>query len=111
MKFRVTLDGIIASSNGDIGESVRQVLDVAMEELNGLGARNAAIDLNHQTGEIVITCAVEAPDPVAAVQPASDNIRLALQKAEIGTHEWPATDDSHWTVEWINSRAEALTAA
>jgi hypothetical protein len=108
MKFRVTLDGRIAASSGSIDDAARAALATAMGELNGLGARNAAIDLDAKTGAISISCAVEADDPVAAVQPASDNIRIALSEGKIGTPAWPAIADPHWTVEFINSRAEAL---
>ena len=110
MKFRVTLEGRLTSSSGTLDSDARSALAIAMKELNGLGARNAAIELDSATGAITITCAVEATDPVRAVQPASDNIRLALYEGNIGTPEWPDADDPRWRVEFINSRAEALIA-
>jgi hypothetical protein len=110
MRFRVTLDGHFISTSGELDEEAREALGVAMDELNKLGAAagNAAIELTMASGEIMLTCAIEADDPVAAVQPASDNIYLALNKANIGTPNWPGIDDPHWRVEFINSRAEAL---
>ena len=53
-------------------------------------------------------CAVEADDPRQAVQPASDNIVLALKQGNIGTDEWPGRDSPAWRVEFINTRAEAF---
>lgn len=108
MKFRVSLDGRLSSTSGDIDDAARAALALAMTELNKLGARNAAINLNSQTGAITISCAVEASDPVVAVQPASDNIRLALHTGEIGTSSWPGPSDPTWRVEFINSRADAV---
>ena len=111
MKFRVTLEGVLTSTSGSIDDAARKALTVAMSELNVLGAGNAAIDLDARTGEITVSCAVEAEGPISALQPASDNIRLSLHHAEIGTPEWPEVDDPHWNVEFIRSRTEALAAA
>lgn len=110
MRFRVALDGRIVSTSGTLGDDARVALGTAMDELNKLGAAagNAAIELTMATGEIMLTCAVEADDPVSAVQPASHNIYLALHTANIATPHWPGPDDSHWRVEFISSRAEAL---
>jgi hypothetical protein len=108
MKFRVSLDGKLSSSSGDIDQAARDALALAMQELNKLGARNASINLNSRTGAITISCAVEAVDGDLAVQPASDNIRLALHTGEIGTSTWPEPTDPHWRVEFINSRSDAV---
>lgn len=109
MNFRVTLEGRLISSSGKIGDDARKALGLAMGELNKLGwAGNAAIDLNSSTGQIKIVCAVEADDPRQAVQPASDNIVLALRQGSVGTSEWPDADDPRWRVEFINTKAEAL---
>lgn len=108
MKFRVSLDGVLSSSTGDIDDAARAALAEAMGELNKLGARNASINLNSQTGEITISCAVNAEDGDLAVQPASDNIRLALHTGQIGTSTWPGPSDPVWRVEFIKSRADTV---
>ena len=113
MRFRVIFEGRIASDAGSIDDAARQALAEAMSELNRLGdaAGNAAIDLVSTTGQIVITCGVEASDPSVAVQCASDNMYLSLNKASIGTPRWPAVNHNCWSVEFMNSRAEALATA
>ena len=108
MRFRVTLDGWLTADSGSIDDAARAALGIAMAELNGLGGRNAAIDLNSRTGAIVISCVVEAESPVHAVQPASDNILLALGQGKIGTPEWPGPKAPGWRVEFVNSRSEQL---
>ena len=113
MRFRVIFDGRIVSSSGSIDDEARRALAEAMSELNRLGdaAGNAAIDLEGSTGHIYITCGVEADSPDRAVAIASDNMYLSLNKANIGTPRWPHPDHSCWTVQFMNSRAEALSAA
>lgn len=115
MRFRVTLEGRIVSSSGadGVGDDALKALAVAMNELNGLGvvAGNAAIDLVSATGEITISCAVEADNLVSAVQPASDNIYLALHAGEIGTPNWPDVNHAAWRAEFIRSSAEELVTA
>jgi hypothetical protein len=109
MRFRVSLEGKLISSSGSIDDAARSALGEAMVELNKIGqttAGNAAIELTSSTGAVMLTCAVEAADPVAAVQCASDAIYLSLYHAKIGTPNWPDIDDPHWRVEF--SRAEAL---
>lgn len=110
MRFRVSLEGRLISTSGTIDDGARAALGQAMAELNKIGAAagNAAIELTSSTGEVMLTCAVEAKDPVAAIQPASDAIYLSLYHAKIGTPDWPEIDDPHWRVEFMNTRAEAL---
>jgi len=112
MRFRVIFEGNIVSTTGSIDDDARRALTEAMSELNRLGdaAGNAAIDLVSATGQIVITCGVEATDPSVAVQSASDNMYLSLNKASIGTQRWPDVGHKCWSVEFMNSRAEALAA-
>ena len=108
MRFRVTLDGWLTADSGSIDDAARVALGLAMAELNGLGGRNAAIQLNSATGAISISCVVVADGLETAVQPASDNIRLALGEGNIGTPDWPQIEASQWRVEFVKSRAEAL---
>ena len=110
--FRVTLEGRLISSSGKIGDDARKALGLVMAELNKLGwGSSAGIDLNSSTGRITLVCAIEADDPRKAVQPASDNIVLALRAGGIGTDEaWPTPDDPRWRVEFINTRAEAVVS-
>ena len=110
MRFRVTLDGRLVSSSGNIDDEARDALALAMAELNVLG-RNAAMHLNSRTGDLRISCAVEAEGLKTAVEPASDNIQLALRVGNIGTPDWPATHDAIWRVEFIRSQAEALISS
>ena len=110
MRFRVTIDGRLVSTSGSIDNEARDALSLAMEELNKLGSApgNASIDLDSTTGEIRISCSVEAPHAGRAVQPASDQIVLALRQGRIATPDWPDVEDSHWRVDLIDSRAVAL---
>lgn len=109
MKYRVTLDGRISSSgDGGLDDSFRAALSAAMGELNRLGAGNAAFDVDWKQGSVVIACCVDVDEADDAVPPASDNIRLALHQAQIGTSRWPTADDPHWRVEFVGSRSEAV---
>ena len=112
MRFRVTLEGRLISSSGEIDEEAVKALTLSMGELNVLDSgRNAAIHLHRGTGAITISCAVEADDLKEAVLPASDNIQLALRVGKIGTPDWPQADDAAWRVEFIRSNAEVLAPA
>lgn len=110
MKFRVTIEGKLSATSGELGGDVQKALSTAMSGLNGYVFGNPAIGFDAQTGAIVIECAVEAEDSNGAVQPASDRIALALHEAAIGTRAWP--DESHpaWSVEFVNTRSEQLAA-
>ncbi len=113
MRYRVIFQGVLQSTKGSIEEAARLALAEAMAELNRLGHApgNAAIDLNCATGAITITCGVEAEDPAAAAQAASDNMYLSLNKAGFNTQKWPDVDHSCWSVEFMSTSAEALVAA
>src|SRR4051812_45854555 len=113
MRFRVTLEGVLTSSSGKLDETASKALTRTMAELNGLSKSvgNAAIDVNLRTGEILITCAVEAESSLKAIEPASDNIRLALFAGSIAAEDWPEPDDAGWRVDFINSRSEVLQNA
>lgn len=111
MKFRVTIEGKLSATDGEIGKDALEALGLAMKSLNGYVYGNPAIGLNAETGDIVISCALEAEDSNRAIQPASDRIILALHDAAIGTRDWP--DESHpaWSVAFVNTRSEILTPA
>jgi hypothetical protein len=108
MKFRVTIEGKLSATDGETGDDLHRALAAAMGSLNGYKLGNPAIGLNAETGEIVISCAVEAEDSTLAVLPASDRIVLALHTAAIGTRDWPDETSPAWSVEFVNTRSEAL---
>lgn len=110
--FRVTLEGRIQSTSGELDAEVSDALHMAMSELYKLGTANPAIMLDFSDGgRLEIRCSVVADDLSDAVPPASVNIRSALHAAEIGTPDWPGSDDPRWTVEFFNTRSEALVLA
>jgi hypothetical protein len=111
MKFRVTIQGTLIATSGLIGEDARKALVTAMTSLNGYKFGNPAIGLNAQTGDITISCAVEAEDSNAAVPSASDRIVLALHEAAIGTRDWPDETHPAWSVEFVKTYSEVLVAA
>lgn len=110
MKFRVSLNGQLTSLNGADGDAARTALARTMEELSAQRPSSSAIDLTVSTGEICITCVVEADDSNKAIGAASDVIQLALHTGEIGTPDWPGATDPHWRVEFVGSRAELVAA-
>jgi hypothetical protein len=114
MRFRVTFEGRLVSGDSDsVTNEARAQLAETMAVLNGLGtaAGNAGINIVGSTGEIAITCAVAANTPEEAIQLASEDMYLALNKAGIGTPRWPFADAKCWSVRFIRSRAEELVAA
>lgn len=108
MKFRVSLDGRLSAETGDLDDQAQEALSSAMSELSSQCPQSSAMDLTNSTGDITITCVVDADSPMTAVQSASDVIRLALHTGRIGTPQWPDTNDSIWRVDFVASRAEQL---
>jgi hypothetical protein len=114
MRFRVTFEGrLVSGASATVNDEARAQLANTMAELNQLGsaAGNAAINVAASTGQLKITCAVAAETPEEAVQIASDNMYLSLNKAGIGTPKWPSTDAACWNVRFIRSSAEELVPA
>ena len=115
MRFRVTISAHMRFADGPLDiDAAREALSKAMNELNKLGSApgNAGIQFDFSNGAVTFMCNVEADDAGSAIQPASDNIFLALREGAIGTPNWPDATDSLWRVENVSiSYPELVTAS
>lgn len=112
MLCRVTIEGRITSSSGELTKDVADALATAMAEMHELKTKDPGITLDIPNGgAVVMSCCVEVEDAAEAVPPASTNIRTGLCAAGIATPNWPMPDDPRWQVEFVTFKTDVLVPA
>lgn len=105
MKFGVCLDGMIIA---DDESDVESHLDEVMTELLRLDAEDCSIDTDLGAHRVTLAVAVEAGNPLEAVDQASGFIRAAIHAAGGATPDWPSADHGAWAIRLIGVRSGEL---
>lgn len=108
MKFGVCLEGAIRAKSD---EDVESHLDEVMAELQKLDAGDPSIDVDLDQRRVVLAVAVDAPNPLAAIDRASSFIRSAIHAAGGATPDWPSAEDGVWAIRLIGVRSGELITA
>jgi hypothetical protein len=108
VKYGVCLEGTIRASSD---EDVESHLDQVMTELLELQAEDPSIDVALDERRVSLAVAVEASNPLEAIDRASSFIRAAIHAAGGATPDWPTADDGAWSIRLIGVRSGELVAA
>ncbi len=79
-------------------EAIERHLDLVMDELETLDARDPSISVDLADGEVTMSVVVEAANPVDAVGLASGLLRTAIHAAGGATPDWPEPFHEAWAI-------------
>lgn len=106
MRFTATVVGTIIAADDETDDDIERWLDATMDELLALDALDPSIDAGIEDRSVRFSLAVDAANPVEAVNMASTTLRTAIHAAGGGTPDWPTLERELWGLVLLTVNAE-----
>ena len=115
IELEVVLEGRLTAGRGCqlVGreEEVERVFDLTMQELLRLGVVDPSVSGSTVTGEMAMSCIVEAGSWDEALKAVDSAFRSALHAAGVRTPEWRPPEASHFDYTPVSRGAKELVDA